>query len=130
VRGVANVRGSAIADHRLSRLFRVLTLSTPRKQRPRPGIWTRDGLFVGLLIDELLGMRIFRLAVFKYRIAPLLRKPQTFSWRWELMFRSRYHLVSTSGRLARDQGVFFDVAILIEGGGGRVHSGVAALIQG
>tara|TARA_B100001059_G_scaffold216988_1_gene235824 strand:- start:5624 stop:6190 length:567 start_codon:yes stop_codon:yes gene_type:complete len=69
VRGVANVRGRLLPIVDMSGFFGV-TSTAPRKQR-RVLVLDRDDLFVGLLIDELLGMQHMPVSSFSERLPEL-----------------------------------------------------------
>ncbi|SDS75399.1 twitching motility protein PilI [Halopseudomonas sabulinigri] len=69
VRGVANVRGRLLPIVDMSRFFGV-TSTVPRKQR-RVLVLDRDDIFVGLLVDELLGMQHMPVSTFSERLPVL-----------------------------------------------------------
>ncbi|HDZ56865.1 MAG TPA: chemotaxis protein CheW [Pseudomonas xinjiangensis] len=106
VRGVANVRGRLLPIIDLSRFFGA-TVSTPRKQR-RVLVLDRDELFVGLLVDEVLGMQHFPVNTFSIEAPDTVDafKPYVAG----AYVREQVSLVFNFRALARDQS-FLDVAI-------------------
>lgn len=106
VRGVANVRGRLLPIIDLSRFFGA-TVSAPRKQR-RVLVLDRDELFVGLLVDEVLGMQHFPVNTFTTEVPDTsgVFKPYVVG----AYAREQVSLVFNFRALARDQ-TFLDVAI-------------------
>jgi twitching motility protein PilI len=90
----------------LSRFFGA-TVSTPRKQR-RVLVLDRDGLFVGLLVDELLGMQHFPVTSFTTEMptSDEVFRPFVVG----AYVQEQVSLVFNFRALARDQ-AFLDVAI-------------------
>lgn len=107
VRGVANVRGRLLPIIDLSRFFDA-TVSTPRKQR-RVLVLDRDDLFVGLLVDELLGMQHFPVNCFSTELPTIEEGFRPFVV-GAYVQESVSSLVFNFRALARDQ-AFLDVAI-------------------
>ncbi|PKM29530.1 MAG: chemotaxis protein CheW [Gammaproteobacteria bacterium HGW-Gammaproteobacteria-11] len=106
VRGVANVRGRLLPIVDLSRFFGS-TLTIPRKQR-RVLVLDRDDLFVGLLVDELLGMQHFPVNHFSTDLPTLDEVFRPFVV--GAYVQDTPTLVFNFRALARDQ-AFLDVAI-------------------
>lgn len=106
VRGVANVRGRLLPIIDLSRFFGS-TVSAPRKQR-RVLVLDRDGLFVGLLVDEVLGMQHFPVSGFTAEVPASAGVFEAFVV--GAYAREQVSLVFNFRALARDQ-AFLDVAI-------------------
>lgn len=106
VRGVANVRGRLLPIIDLSRFFGS-TVSAPRKQR-RVLVLDRDGLFVGLLVDEVLGMQHFPVSSFTTEVPASAGVFESFVV--GAYAREQVSLVFNFRALARDQ-AFLDVAI-------------------
>ncbi|MFN3579405.1 MAG: chemotaxis protein CheW [Pseudomonas sp.] len=106
VRGVANVRGRLLPIIDLSRFFDP-NASSPRKQR-RVLVLDRDDLFVGLLVDELLGMQHFPVSTFTTELPAIDEgfKPFVVG----AYVQETVSLVFNFRALARDQ-AFLDVAI-------------------
>ena len=69
VKGVANVRGRLLPIIDLSQFFGAIS-HTPRKQR-RVLVLDRDELFVGLLVDEVIGMQHFPVSSFTTSVPAL-----------------------------------------------------------
>lgn len=106
VRGVANVRGRLLPIVDLSRFFGA-SVSAPRKQR-RVLVLDRDELFVGLLVDEVLGMQHFPVSSF---VSDIPEVPEAFRpYVVGAYRRDPVSLVFNFRALARDQ-AFLDVAI-------------------
>ena len=106
VRGVANVRGRLLPIIDLSRFFGVSTTAA-RKQR-RVLVLDRDDLFVGLLVDEVLGMQHLPVNTFSTELPALDAQVRPYivgAYRGE-----REALVFNFRALAHDQ-QFLDVAI-------------------
>ena len=106
VKGVANVRGRLLPIVDLSRFFGS-TLTIPRKQR-RGLVLDRDDLFVGLLVDELLGMQHFPVNHFSTDLPTLDEVFRPFVV--GAYVQDTPTLVFNFRALARDQ-AFLDVAI-------------------
>jgi twitching motility protein PilI len=106
VRGVANVRGRLLPIIDLS-LFFGTPSTAPRKQR-RVLVLDRDELFVGLLIDELLGMQHFPVNTFTTEVSSVAEvyRPYVAG----AYVDGHASLVFNFRALARDQ-QFLDVAI-------------------
>lgn len=106
VRGVANVRGRLLPIIDLSRFFGS-SVSVPRKQR-RVLVLDRDEVFVGLLVDEVLGMQHFPVSTFTSEAPDTdeVFKPYVVG----AYVREQISLVFNFRALARDQ-TFLDVAI-------------------
>lgn len=107
VRGVANVRGRLLPIIDLSRFFDAAVI-TPRKQR-RVLVLDRDDLFVGLLVDELLGMQHFPVSCFSTELPTIEEGFRPFVV-GAYVQESVSSLVFNFRALARDQ-AFLDVAI-------------------
>ena len=106
VRGVANMRGRLLPIVDLSRFFGVSSTAA-RKQR-RVLVLDRDDLFVGLLVDEVLGMQHLPVNTFSTELPALdvqVRPYVVGAYRGE-----REALVFNFRALAHDQ-QFLDVAI-------------------
>ena len=106
VRGVANVRGRLLPIIDLSRFFGA-TVNAPRKQR-RVLVLDRDDLFVGLLVDELLGMQHFPVTSFTTELPTIEQGFRPFVV--GAYVQEQVSLVFNFRALARDQ-AFLDVAI-------------------
>eukprot|EP00730_Choanoeca_flexa_P006760 TRINITY_DN12220_c2_g3_i3.p1 TRINITY_DN12220_c2_g3~~TRINITY_DN12220_c2_g3_i3.p1 ORF type:complete len:189 (+),score=30.57 TRINITY_DN12220_c2_g3_i3:909-1475(+) len=106
VRGVANVRGRLLPIVDMSRFFGVAT-SGGRKQR-RVLVLDRDDLFVGLLVDEVLGMQHLPVSTFSTELPEL--EPRVRPYVIGGYQGEREALVFNFRALARDQD-FLDVAI-------------------
>ena len=106
VRGVANVRGRLLPIIDLSRFFGVAA-SGGRKQR-RVLVLDRDDLFVGLLVDEVLGMQHLPVSTFSTELPEL--EPRVRPYVVGGYQGEREALVFNFRALARDQD-FLDVAI-------------------
>lgn len=106
VRGVANVRGRLLPIVDLS-LFFGSPSTVPRKQR-RVLVLDRDELFVGLLIDEVLGMQHFPVSTFTTEVSTIAEvfRPYVAG----AYVDKQASLVFNFRALARDQ-QFLDVAI-------------------
>lgn len=106
VKGVANVRGRLLPIIDLSEFFNS-PATTSRKQR-RVLVLDRDDVFVGLLVDELLGMQHFPVNDFTTSIPALAAQLRPFvvgGYSGEQM-----SLIFNFRALARDQ-AFLEVAI-------------------
>lgn len=106
VRGVANVRGRLLPIIDLGRFFGSAS-SGSRKQR-RVLVLDRDGLFVGLLVDELLGMQHFPVSTFTAEVPSVA--PELSPFVVGAYVGQQTSLVFNFRALARDQ-AFLDVAI-------------------
>ncbi|MFZ2289267.1 MAG: chemotaxis protein CheW [Halopseudomonas yangmingensis] len=108
VRGVANVRGRLLPVVDLARFFSS-SVVTPRKQR-RVLVLDRDDLFVGLLVDQLLGMQHFPVSGFRLGAQTLPADIEPFVVGGYLLDdRPPVHVFNFRA-LARDQ-AFLDVAV-------------------
>ncbi len=109
VRGVANVRGRLLPIIDLSLFFGTVP-SVPRKQR-RVLVLDRDELFVGLLIDEVLGMQHFPVSTFVADPGQVPTVAEVFRpYAAGAYVDGHASLVFNFRALARDQ-QFLDVAI-------------------